>query len=116
MKLRTLTIGLIFVFLLQIPAYAIEPRVNSYAPSLTFEGTTANCSIYVRGKSTDVISVSLELCNGGKRIGYWEDSRTSYAVIDESAAVTKGQTYELTATVSINGVLQSSVPISKTCR
>lgn len=116
MKLRTLTVGLIFAFLLQIPAYAMTPRVNSFAPLLTFDGTTANCSIYVRGKSTDEISVSLELCSGGKRVGYWEDSDTSYVAIAKTATAVKGQSYELTATVSINGVLQASVPASGTCK
>lgn len=116
MKLRTLTMGLILAILLQAPVQAVSPRVDSFAPTLTFDGTTANCSIYVRGKSTDKISVTLELWRGEERVGYWTDSSTSYVAMDESATVVKGQFYELTATVSINGVLKASVPASGTCK
>lgn len=115
MKLRKFTMALVLVILLQIPAQAISPRVNSFAPTLIFNGTTANCSIYVRGKSTDKISVTLELRGGGKRIGYWTDSNTSYVAMDESATVVKGQSYTLTATVIINEELQASVPVSGIC-
>ena len=116
MKLRTLTMGLILAILRQVPVQAVSPRVNSFAPTLTFDGPTANCSIYVRGKTTDRISVTLELWCGEKRVGYWTDSSTSYVAMDKSATVVKGEFYELTATVSINGALQASVPTSGTCK
>lgn len=118
MKLRTLAMGFLLVFLLQIPVQAaVSPRVSAFAPSLSFDGTTAHCSIYARAsKQTDKISVTLELKHGSTSVGYWSESSTSYVIIDESVTVVKGQSYVLTATVTINGVPQASVPISGTCK
>lgn len=117
MKQRILMVGLILYILLQVPAQAAITRGSGFTPTLSFNGTTANCSIYVRGSSpTDKISVTLELKHGNTCIGYWEDSSTYFAVINESAPVVKGQFYELTTTVSINGVLQASTPASGTCK
>lgn len=117
MKRRIFIVGLILCIIFQVPAQAASTRLAAFAPTLSFDGTTANCSIYVRGsKPTDEISVTLELKHGNTCIGHWVDSSTYYVVINESATVVKGQFYELTATVSINGVLQASVPDSGICR
>lgn len=117
MKQRILMMGLILCILLQVPAQAAITRGTGFTPTLSFDGTTANCSIYVRGSSpADKISVTLELKHGNTCIGYWEESSTYFAVINGDATVVKGQFYELIATVSINGELQASVPASGTCR
>ena len=115
MKRCTSILALILILALQMPVQAISPRVNFFSPSLSFDGTTAKCSIYARGAPTDEISVALELRGPSGRVGYWTNSDTERVVINESATVVRGQTYELTATVRINGKWAASAPVSGTC-
>ena len=116
MKRRISILALLLILTLQIPAHAISARTDFFSPSLTFNGTTANCSIYARGASTDKVSVTLELRGEEGRVGYWADTDIERVVINESATVIKGHSYELIATVYINGVLQASVPVYGTCK
>lgn len=117
MKRCVSILALLLFLALQMPAQAISVRTNFASPSLAFDGTTAKCTLFVEGATTDKITATLELHGEAGRVGYWEGkSINGRLVIDKTATVTRGQSYELTATVYINGELQVSAPVTGTCK
>lgn len=110
---RTILFALCFLLLTAIPAYAIEAKSISVTPTLTFNGTTASCSVSVSsyGKS---ISVTLELWNGSTFVDSWSRDGVSVVTISEQCSVTKGKTYTLKVSGSVAGNPISG-SVSKTC-
>lgn len=105
-KKRAIVFAAIFVLLLSTQAYAITAR-STFAPVLTFDGTTAKCSVSVTGTLySDKVSVVLKLWQGSECIATWDDEQTYYVAISKSTTVKRGQSYMLTADVTINGVSQ----------
>ena len=95
-------------------AYAVETRAAKVSVNLSFSGTTANCNCTV----TDInktIDVTLELYDGSTRVGSWTAHGTGYASINECCSVTKGKSYTLTASGTIDGVPFSGYSVSKVC-
>ena len=84
MKKRFITISLVIVLLISLCAsvYAVESRTQQVFPSLSFSGTTANCSVSVYGDNK--IEVTLELKNGTKLVDSWSDSGTNYVMLSGS--------------------------------
>lgn len=116
MKKRVLALTLIVVMLLTMTAQAVSPRAVTNKPSLTFSGTTANCSVVVRADSTsDEISVTMKLWIGSRCIAIWSDSGNGYVYISKTADAASGVTYTLTADVTINGVARPQVSVSERC-
>ena len=107
MKKRTaLVIALALVFALSLNTFSdatqIQPYSRSFMPRLSFEGTTASC--YVNAYSHgDEISLTLTLRYGGTRCATWYANGTSSVIIAETKEVTKGYTYTLTVSGTING-------------
>lgn len=115
MRKRILALALIFALLLSMTAFAAETRVISpVSPSLSFSGTTANCSVTVSEAGAD-IDVTLTLYRGWSVIGSWSDSGRHSVSISESCGVTKGLEYRLVATGTIDGVAFTSAEVVGTC-
>lgn len=114
MKRRVLVFMLAAVLLLAIPAQA-ENRAATFAPSLTFDGTTAKCGITVWGGTYDEIEVTLTLWRGNFMLDSWSAEGTGYLRMSESVVVTSGYTYRLEADVTINGDALDTLPVSKKC-
>lgn len=116
MKKRIVSVFLVAAILsaLVATAAAAEPREAQYVPSLSFDGTTANCyfSVTALGKP---ITATLELWQGSTRVAKWSDSATSRLIIDEDCTVTKGQTYTLKVSGTINGVSFTGTAVTGTC-
>ena len=114
MKKRFITISLVIVLLISLctSVYAVESRTQQVFPSLSFSGTTANCSVSVYGDSK--IEVTLELKNGTKLVDSWSDSETNYVMLSGSHKVVSGQTYTLVASGTING-RAFNTSVSGTC-
>lgn len=88
-----------------------EIAVNS---SLSFNGTTANCY----GTVTDLdkyIVATMTLSHGGTVDGSWSGSDYSVVNLSGSCKVTKGVTYSLVISGTVDGVPFSTTPIVKTC-
>lgn len=108
------TIFLISILLVST-AYAAVPRRAS-APSLSFSGTTANCSASCYGNSSqDTVSVTLTLYQGNTYVDSWSGSGKYHVSVSGSCGVQSGKSYKLTLDYSINGVKQTSVSTSKVC-
>ena len=112
---RVIALTLIIAFILTISAFAVEPKnYTSVMPSLSFSGTTANCSVNVTNAGAD-ITVTLTLYRGWSTIASWSGSGENYVRVIGSAAVKDGLEYRLVATGTINGVPFTSAEVIGVC-
>lgn len=116
MKKIALFLAIVIILTIPVTAYAAEQRMLSIYPGLSFSGTTAECSVVVTGNyATDDIDVVIKLWRGSTCLRTWYASGEGYVFWDDTATVTKGTTYKLTADVTINNVTKPTVFISGTC-
>lgn len=113
MKKRILTIAFALCLILCTTANAVEQRA-SYIPTLTFNGTTANCSVVVASLGHG-ITVVLELWDEDGLVESWTKSGTNYVKIEETSAVISGETYTLYASGTINNVAFDREMVTRTC-
>lgn len=65
MKRRIFALTSLLILMLTMTAHAIEPRVASQMPILSFNGTTANCYVECKGaNTTDAVKATLTLYQG----------------------------------------------------
>jgi hypothetical protein len=112
-KVSFAAILIVVLISITVSAYA-ENRAVMTVPSLSFNGTTANCQVTIK-KIGKPIEATLELWHGCTKIAGWHDSATSRLVISETTTVVSGVTYTLTVSGTIDGVPFSSTVITKTC-
>ena len=99
-----------------VTAYAAEPRILAANPNLSFDGTTAECSVSCRGeKTTDKITATLTLYQGNTIVDSWSASGTFRVALSEKCSVKRGSSYKLTLTWSVNGVQQSTTSVTGRC-
>lgn len=85
-------------------------------PQLSFSGTTANCGVTVVGNTmSEHIEVEMKLMRGSICVDSWYADSYGYVVMKETATVTKGQTYEVVVTVTVNDVEYTPVTQAGTC-
>ena len=107
---------LLVALLIPISAQAASLRTSRVYPSLSFDGTTATCSVYVSGnKTTDSIALTAKLWQGSKCIATWSSSGTGYLNFSKTKAVSSGSSYKLTADVTINGNALDTASASGMC-
>lgn len=117
MKKRIFPIVLALLLLFSTTAYAASPRVAPVVPSISFNGTTAICSVLViADKSSDSIDATIKLWQGTKCIKTWTDSSTGDLDFTGKYGVSKGKTYELTVDVTISGNKLPRYSIQATCK
>ena len=116
MKKLALLLAVIIILAFPLTAHAAEERMLSIYPSLSFDGTTAECSVVVTGNyATDDLDVVIKLWRGSTCIRTWYASGDGYVFWEGTATAAKGKTYTLTADVTINNVTKPRVSISGTC-
>lgn len=99
-----------------VSAIAVEPRAVGTMPTLTFSGTTANCSVIINGEEGDDIDAVMSLYRGSTLVRSWPGEGTTAIYISGSASgLTKGVAYTLKVTGTVDGVAFSSTPLTKTC-
>lgn len=113
-KIMSLVTALILMSAMCASAFAVEPRANRISPSLEFDGTTANCKVVIISSGDD-IDATLELWNGNTLVDSWLGEGTSYVSISGKCSVTKGVTYTLKVSGTIDGVTIDYDGISRTC-
>lgn len=113
---KVLAVIAIIVLLFVIPVEAnAATRGLMISPQMSFSGTTANCGVVVSANSGEIITVSLRLWHGSTCLMGWNARGESFLEFSDTCPVVSGQTYRLTADVTINGVAQDQVAISRTC-
>lgn len=117
MRKQLLALSLILVMFLGIAAQASGPaKIPVATPKLSFNGTTAICTIYVRGdKSTDTVSATAKLWSGSTCLKTWAFSGKGSIREDRKATVSRGKTYKLTVDYMVNGVKQPQKSVTRTC-
>lgn len=114
MMKRLFSVVLVLTVLTLVPIAALAAvQAPGAAPNLSFSGTTANCSVTVKGSGT--IHATLELWRGSTLVASWSGSGTNRVSISGSASVSHGQTYTLTVSGTVGGVAIQAVPVTKTC-
>lgn len=111
-RIMLLTIALMFLFALN--ASGVEARVATVTPNLTFDGTTAKCSVAIvdSGKK---INATITLWYGNSKVGSWSGSEQSVLSLSGECAVVKGREYTLKVSGTSDGVSFQSTPLTKTC-
>lgn len=111
---RIVVIALVFVFVMGTVCAFAMPMVSQKSLSLSFTGSTANCSMIVQdtGKNIDA---TMELWQGSTKLITWNDSKKSLVNINETYGVTSGVSYTLKGYGTINGVSFNMTPVTKTC-
>lgn len=116
MKKCALIMAIIIVLSIPITANAASPRMLSIMPAITFDGTTANCSVTIVGDQlTDDLTATIKLWRGTTCLETWTASGEGYIFWDDTATVTKNKTYKLTVDVTVNGVTKPQVYAEGTC-
>ena len=116
MKKRVISIVAVIVALAAVFTFVAAARAASARPTLTFTGTTANCSVTCTGNdSSDTIKVSMTLRENGTPVAGWNGSGTDYVTLAKTYAAKSGATYTLVVNYSINGVAQAATSTTKTC-
>lgn len=116
MKKRFILFVFITLMALSSIVYAASPRLARVIPGISFDGTTATCTVYISAdKPNDEIEAVIRLWNGSQCKKTWERSAVGELSFSEEARVTRGLTYELTVDVTIDGRTLSQFSIEKTC-
>lgn len=90
-------------------------RLTVVSGSLTFSGTTANCSGTVTNPDKYIVA-TMTLSHGGSTVASWSNSGYSCVILSGSCTVKKGWSYTLVISGTADGVPFSSTPITKTCK
>lgn len=116
MKKRIFSMAAVLLLVLSISAQAATLRIEQISPSLSFSGTTANCTVSIRGNATsDPIKVTMALWNGSTEIASWDGSGTGNVFLSKTATAVKGRSYKLTVDVTINGAAQPRAVVTAIC-
>ena len=104
------------VFSDDVTTPADDPVVSelSVHGSLSFNGTTANCSGTVSDPGKYIVA-TMKLTHNGSTVGSWSKSGTSVVVITGSCQVVSGETYTLVISGTSDGVPFSTTPFTRTC-
>ena len=115
--MRKVALLMAIVLVISLPlSVSAAPRALSVYPTLSFNGTTATCEVYVLGNNnSEHIEVTMKLMRGNYCEATWYADDYGYVYMLEYDTVTKGYTYDLVVTVTVNGVAKQPVSVSKTC-
>lgn len=115
MKKQIFPILFIFLMLFSSTAYAESTRAAQVVPRISFDGTTASCTVYIAAdRSTDDIEAVIKLWQGSKCIKTWEKSSVGDLAFSGKATVSKGKTYQLTVDVALAGKAQPRFSVEGT--
>ena len=97
-------------------AYAASTRAAAVVPRISFNGTTASCTVFVAAdRPTDDIEAVIKLWQGSKCIETWEASSVGDLAFSGTATVSRGKTYQLTVDVTLEGKAQPRFSVEGTC-
>lgn len=115
MKKAIISLALVVVLVLMIPlsVNAAMPKATAIVPGLSFNGTTAICTLTVSADATDSIYATIKLWNGSTCLKTWYRSATEVLTFRDTASVSINGTYTLTADVSINGSAQPQASVTR---
>lgn len=114
---KTLIIAVVVILVISmvpLQAFAATPKTTGILPGLTFNGTTATCSLMVSAEAGDEISAVITLKRGSTNVKTWTASGVRTLSFADTVSVSRNTTYTLTADVSINGIAQPQGTVTRT--
>ena len=114
MRTRIFSGLLSFVLVLYFGSTVAYARSARVVPELYFNGTTAECSVYIR-EFGQKIEATMELWEGSTLVNSWSDSGSSVLTLEGSYRATSGHTYTVEVYGTIGGEPFNGVSSSKTC-
>ena len=107
----------VIVLAITIPIHAANESYNRVIPGLSFNGTTATCSLRVYAENmSDSIKASVVLKHGNSVVQQWLNmTDNGYLIFSDTASVVQGETYTMQISLEINGISYSIADITKTC-
>lgn len=116
MKKVALIMVLLLVLLIPVSAAASVARMPQSFPSLSFSGTTANCSLTILADDGSAsINATVQLWQGSTCLQTWYASGTGRLTFSGTQSVTSGVQYKLTVSATVNGSSLSVPTVTKTC-
>lgn len=119
MKRHFCILAAVFLLVLTVTAGAVEMRLATPVPKLTFSGTTATCAVNIRSDSnSDKISATVKLWDGSTCLKTWADSDTGILPFSKthSKDIQAGKTYQMTVDYTIAGKSYPQLSTSAVCR
>lgn len=116
MKKRFAAIFLTFIIFIGMEAQALNGATTFGVGSgldLTFDGTTATCTFTVLETGSN-IKVTMTLWQGNTIIETWTKEASSIVRMNEQCTVSKGKTYTLEVSYTVNGSPKPGQSITKT--
>lgn len=113
-NLMAAILAMVLILMQGMAVHAAETRSIGITPTLTFDGTTADCQVRITAPGKKIVA-TLELWCGTVLIDSWPGTASTLLVINGSATVVKGQTYTLKVSGTIGGEAFQGTPISATC-
>ena len=115
MKKRFLCLLMVIATLLMVTASAVEARTADAFPYISFNGTTATCTVTVSGDHMqDEISITMTLKRGNTVIDTWSTTGNGIVKMAETATVELNKTYTLVVDFTVNGVEKPAATITRT--
>ena len=116
--MRRIALLLAIILVVSAPiTMSVTADALTIRPQLSFNGTTANCGVtVVGGLMSEHIEVEMKLMYGSTCVDSWYADGYGYVSMQEHTSVTKGSTYDLVVTVTINGVSHTPVSSTNTCK
>ena len=114
MRTRILSILLSFVIVLCMGIGVAEARSAIVRPQLLFDGSTAECYVYIRSPG-DEIEATMELWEGRTLLDSWSGSGSSVLTLEGSHRATSGHTYTVEIYGTVDGEPLDVTPVSETC-
>ena len=116
MKKRFFPILFVFLMVFSSTAHAASTRAASVVPRISFDGTTASCTVFIAAdRPTDDIDAVIKLWQGSRCIETWEESSVGDLAFSGKVTVSKGKTYRLTVDVTLEGKAHPRFSVEGTC-
>lgn len=113
MTKRVIALCLCIVLLFSVTAHGTV-RSAGARPTLSFNGTTANCRITINCPGQR-ISVKMELWCGNTKLKTWTKTGTSYVSLSKTSPVVNGNTYTLVVSGTAGGESINATTVTNTC-
>lgn len=113
-KVVALTAALTLI--LAVAASAATPRMVSVFPTLRFNGTTAECEVFVVGNTTnEALFATVKLMHGDEMLRTWYPFARGVLDFAETVEVTRGEEYTLMVRVDADTGSLPWTSVSGTC-
>lgn len=112
-RIISMVIAVMLILSLSVPVFA-EARINAVTPTISFSGTTANCSVTISAIDKN-INANLELWCNGSMVNSWSGRGQSLVIINGSHYGISGREYIVKVTGTIGSETISCYPVSAVC-